>query len=74
MPVTKQEKRRAEEVAADLKEARELLRQAEMAAEYGRRAKRGHHFVRSVMGGNVVEEADGTPFNCSVSSEHYWAS
>lgn len=37
-------------------------------------AREGYKIVFSAMSGNPVEEAIGTPYACSVASEHYWAS
>lgn len=42
------------------------------AIEFGRYPREGKHFVRSARFGGLVEEADGTPFTSSVSSEAYW--
>ena len=44
-----------------------------MEKEFGRKPKKGYHFVRSIMGGKVVELKDGTPRCCDPSSELYWS-
>lgn len=36
--------------------------------------REGYRFVRNIMSGKMIEEAIGTPFSCSVSSEAYWSS
>ena len=49
-------------------------RGVERNPETGELAQPGHSWVRSAMDGRYCQEADGTPFACSVSSETYWCS
>ena len=39
----------------------------------GRLAPAGQHWVRNLMNGQWVLEANGTPYACSVASETYWS-
>ena len=77
MPRSKNEKFCVREALGKLREAAVLVdskkaRAIELAIELGRWPKPGCHLVRNVRFGTVCEEADGTPFTCSVGSETYW--
>jgi len=48
------------------------IRLMEMAVEFGRMPKEGHHFVRNLMSKKVVELSNGTPNCCDPSTETYW--
>lgn len=47
--------------------------QSDMAREFGRPAREGHHFVRNLMSREVNEIADDTPFCCNPSTETFWS-
>jgi len=52
----------------------EPRRGVEVHPETGQQAPAGMSWVRNARFGGYNLEHDGTPFHCSVSSEHYWQS
>lgn len=51
------------------KEAEAFIRSATVLPK----APEGQHYVRNLMTGKPVLEADGTPYTASVASESYWS-
>ena len=79
MPRSKNEKGDIKELLRDYKDAIEVgnalkERAVAEAIEFGRYPREGKHFVRNILGNALVEEADGTPYTCSVASETYHCS
>lgn len=59
---------------AERKGMKDTADELALAIEFGGLPRPGYHLVRNIRFGNVVEERDGTPYNCSVASEAYHCS